>query len=369
MKFKEYINPTPTIEYEDDLAEKVVFEKDPSKLNCIVLGLGDEEGTFADIVGKITKKRGMKFTLINVEEAYISNADVDLGSVVFQNYDGEDSEVEISKENSIVFVRAGAIQTLTSQALVSTLGTYGFFMVNDLESMMLCDNKMSNVIALDRNNIPTPKSSVITNVKSIESAHKKIGGKFPVVIKTLTGTQGVGVSIAESKQSLVSVCQSLWKYDAQLLIQEYLPLKSDIRTLVVNGRILGSAERVKQDDKEFRNNVHLGAKTLPYKLSDEEKELVKQSARATGALYCGVDHCKVGKDFYILEINGSPGIRSHFNGYDLEDGKSIGKINDQQVLANIIDHFIHELHRKPLFRTECGYIERITILYFRVLGF
>jgi len=346
---------------ENPIIEKKVFEKDPSKLHCIVLGLGDEEGTFADIVSKLTKKRGMKFTLINVEEAYIANADVDLGSVVFQNYDGEDGEVEISRENSIVFVRAGAIQTLTSQALVSTLGTYGFFMVNDLESMMLCDNKMSNVIALDRNNIPTPKSSVITNVKSIDSAHKKIGNKFPVVIKTLTGTQGVGVAIAESKQSLVSVCQALWKYDAQLLIQEYLPLKSDIRTLVVNGKILGSAERVKQDDKEFRNNVHLGAKTLPYKLSDEEKELVKQSARATGALYCGVDHCKVGKDFYVLEINGSPGIRSHFNGYDLENGKSLGKISDEQVLENIVEHFIHELHRKPLFRTESGFIERIKI--------
>ena len=242
----------------------------------------------------------MKFTLINVEEAYIANADVDLGSVLFHNYDGEDGEIEIFRENSIVFVRAGAIQTLTSQALVSTLGTYGFFMVNDLESMMLCDNKMSNVIALDRNNIPTPKSSVITNVKSIESAHKKIGNKFPVVIKTLTGTQGIGVAIAESQQSLVSVCQALWKYDAQLLIQEYLPIKSDIRTLVVNGKILGSAERIKQDNKEFRNNVHLGAKTIPYKLSDEEKELVKQSARATGALYCGVDHCKVANNFYVL---------------------------------------------------------------------
>ena len=343
------------------VVEKKVFEKDPSKLHCIVLGLGEEEGTFADIVSKITKKRGMKFTLINVEEAYIANADVDLGSVLFHNYDGEDGEIEISRENSIVFVRAGAIQSLTSQALVSTLGTYGFFMVNDLESMMLCDNKMSNVIALDRNNIPTPKSSVITNVKSIESAHKKIGNKFPVVIKTLTGTQGIGVAIAESKQSLVSVCQALWKYDAQLLIQEYLPIKSDIRTLVVNGKILGSAERIKQDNKEFRNNVHLGAKTIPYKLSDEEKELVKQSARATGALYCGVDHCKVANNFYVLEINGSPGIRSHFNGYDLEDEKSLGKISDEQILENIVDYFTHELHRKPLYRTESGYIERLTI--------
>ena len=106
---------------EKPIIEKKVFEKDPSKLHCIVLGLGDEEGTFADIVSKLTKKRGMKFTLINVEEAFISSVDVDLGSVVFQNYDGEDSEIEISKENSIVFVRAGAIQTLTSQALVPFL--------------------------------------------------------------------------------------------------------------------------------------------------------------------------------------------------------------------------------------------------------
>ena len=119
--FKQFLDPTPKVRYIDDyLPEKKVFEKDPSKLHCIVLGLGDEEGTFADIVSKLTKKRGMKFTLINVEEAYIANADVDLGSVLFQNYDGEDGEIEISRENSIVFVRAGAIQTLTSQALIST---------------------------------------------------------------------------------------------------------------------------------------------------------------------------------------------------------------------------------------------------------
>ena len=47
---------------------------------------------------------------------------------------------------------------------------------------------------------------MISNVKSIETAHKKIGGKFPVIIKTLTGTQGVGVSKVNDMASLVSVC-------------------------------------------------------------------------------------------------------------------------------------------------------------------
>ena len=43
--------------------------------------------------------------------------------------------------------------------------------------------------------------------------------------------------------SMVSVCQSLWKYDAQILIQEFLDIKSDVRTLVVNGHIIGAAEK------------------------------------------------------------------------------------------------------------------------------
>ena len=89
----------------------------------------------------------------------------------------------------------------------------------------------------------------------------------------------------------------MWKFNADLLIQEYFELKSDIRTLVVNNKIIGSAERINVNDKEFRNNVHLGADTRPYQLSKIEKELVINAARSVGASYCGVDHCKVGKDF------------------------------------------------------------------------
>ena len=42
---------------------------------------------------------------------------------------------------------------LTSQALVSSLQTIGFFLINDLEAMLLCDNKMASTVALERNNI------------------------------------------------------------------------------------------------------------------------------------------------------------------------------------------------------------------------
>ena len=327
-------------------------------LHIVILGLGDEEGTFADLIQKVTKKYNMKTTMVDVSEAYIASKDIEIGEVKIRNINGKDLDIVIKVENSLVFVRAGAIKTLTSQALVSSLQTLGFFLVNDLESMLVCDNKMSNIIALERNNISVPRTSIVNNVKSIEQAHDNIGGKFPVIIKTLKGTQGVGVSKVNDMASLVSVCQSLWKFNADLLIQEYFELKSDIRTLVVNNKIIGSAERIKVNDKEFRNNVHLGADTRPYQLSKIEKELVINAARSVGASYCGVDHCKVGKDFYILEVNGSPGIRSHFMGYD-EDGNPTKKITDEQTLESIIKVYSAERQRRPLMRQEVGYIETI----------
>ena len=346
-KFNQYFNE----KFEEPLEQK--------ELHVVVLGKGGEEGTFADLAEAVCKEKDIKYNLINVEEAWISQKDVEIGSVTIQNVDGKDKEVEIETHNSIIFVRAGAIQTLSAQAIISSLQVIGFFLINDLESMLACDNKMSNVIMLERNNIPTPRSSILSNKKSIEDAHQRVGGKFPVVLKTLTGTQGVGVSKVNDMASLISVAQSLWKFDAQILIQEYFKMDSDVRTLVVDGNIIASAERIKQDEKDFRNNVHLGAKTKPYNLSNEEADIIVNAARSSGALYCGVDSCIHKGKPYILEVNGSPGIRSHFNAYDPVDGKPIGKRNDKDVIGMIIDYFSGERNRRPLMRLEAGYIETI----------
>jgi ribosomal protein S6--L-glutamate ligase len=345
-------------EYFTEKFEEPIEQQD---LHVVVLGKGGEEGTFADLAEKVSKKKNIKFNIVHVDEAWISQKDVEIGKVTIQNADGEDTPVEIEIYNSIVFVRAGAIQTLAAQAIVSSLQVIGFFLVNDLEAMLACDNKMSNVIMLERNNIPSPKSSILSNKKSIEDAHERIGGKFPVVIKTLTGTQGVGVSIVNDMASLVSVADSLWKFDAQILIQEYFNIESDIRTLVLGGKIIGSAERIRKNPNDFRNNVHLGADTKPYKLSQEEMDVITSSARSSGALYCGVDHCMYKGKPYILEVNGSPGIRSHFYGYDLQTQKGIGKQSAEQMISSIIDFFSSDLNRRQLMRSEAGYIETIIL--------
>jgi len=350
-------NPNPV-----SLAEKV-DEIPQQDLHIIVVGKSDHDGTFADIIEQVCKKKDIKYTLLDVDEAWVSTSDVEIGSAVIQNYDGEDNSIELNVKNSIIFVRAGAVGTLTSQAIVSSLHNIGFFLVNDLESMLMCDNKMASALLFERNNISTPRTSILSNEKSIIDSHKKIGGKFPVVMKTLKGTQGVGVSIVDSMSSLVSVAQSLWKFDADILIQEYFDIEYDIRTLVVGGHIVGSSKRTQaKDNTDFRNNVHQGASTKPYKLNEQEIDIIKSAARASGALYCGVDHCTHKDEPYILEVNGSPGIQSEFNAYDIETEELIGKATDIEIGEMVIDYFSYEVHRRSGMMQESGYLENINIV-------
>ena len=51
--------------------------------------------------------------------------------------------------------------------------------------------------------IPTPRTAFISNENNIKTGLDMIGGKFPIILKTLTGTQGVGVIKIESYEGLV----------------------------------------------------------------------------------------------------------------------------------------------------------------------
>ena len=346
------------VEAKQELPKK----SDKTKIEVIILGIDEGEGTVNDILSSVCKNLNIKCTSINVEETWISDQDIEKGTLTVSNYDGEDSKETIKISQAVVFVRRGAIMTMTGQALTSLFESSGCFMVNDLDSMLLCDNKMATAIQLSRHNIPIPKTSIINNRKSIEDAHKHIGGKFPVVVKTLTGTQGVGVAKVDSMESLISVCEALWKYDAAILLQEWLDIDFDIRTMVINNRILASAKRITNKD-EFRSNVHMGAKTKPYILKDSEKEVILAASRATGGFMIGVDHCIVNGEAMILECNGSPGIRSEFEGYDMTEWpqEPLGAKSDKEIFNIMLEYLQYETHRRSRYKQECGYIESLQI--------
>ena len=71
-------------------------------------------------------------------------------------------------------------------------------MVNSLESMQFCQNKMVTALALEQNEISSPRTAFVNGEDAIDIALEKVGGKFPVIIKTITGAEGIGVSKVDS---------------------------------------------------------------------------------------------------------------------------------------------------------------------------
>ena len=322
----------------------------------------DSKAVVSNMILKECKKRNIPCHIINTSEAWVSKNDLEKGTLLISNIDGEDTEIEFDLSKTICFTRAGVLEDETGLALLSTFENAGAFMINTRNGMLTCDNKMSAYISFERDNIPTPRTALISNEKGLIHAHEKLGGKYPVIMKTLTGTQGIGVSVVESEKSMVSVAQSLWKFGAALLLQEFLKFDFDIRTIVVDGRILASTKRISAK-KDFRSNRHREATTEPYKLSDEERIVVLQADRSVGAYMVGVDHATVNNQLYVLECNGSPGVGSEFALYNTakREDTYIGKTTTDNVIKELFDYLTQDVHRKYSFTREAGFHERVNI--------
>jgi len=254
--------------------------------------------------------------------AFIASREKDK-KLVIHNFDGGSKKLTLDPLNTMCFVRGSILENEAGKTIFRGIEEAEVFMVNSSHVMELSRNKLLSGLHFEKNNILTPRTVFINNEESIKTALKKIGGKFPLILKTISGAEGIGVIKVETRESLPSILQALWKHDAEILLQEYIPIKFDIRTLVLNKEVLGSTKRLIIKD-DFRTNLSLGAKTVPYQLSEKEEEVVLKVAKSMNGYFLGVDHILDGYKIFVLEVNGSPGSRSKFGD---SDGKPLSRKN------------------------------------------
>ena len=178
----------------------------------------------------------------------------------------------------------------------------------------MCSSKYYCDQLFKQNNLRTPKTIPITYSDDSERAVKEGGLKFPLILKSSSGSQtGVGVIIVESMRSLHATVQMLTflKPYVDLLVQEYIKIDYDIRVLVSNGEVVASMKRNVMSD-DIRSNASLGAKTESIELTDMEKEVSLKVAKLVDGDLVGVDLLpaknRETEQPYILEVNGTPGL-------------------------------------------------------------
>ena len=344
---------------EEDLVMLGLLEQEDNP--TIVVLTKYEDGELSDTTDKISNScdsMGLNFYAVSIDEAYIVDKDVDDDQITIHNYDGEGKKITLDTSNTVCIPRGSVLSNHSGVGMLSVIQDTDIFTVNKLSSMELCNNKLATAIVLERNKIPSPRTALVNNEESVDIALDKIGGEFPVVLKTITGAEGIGVSLIDSKESLTGVLQSLWKFDAEVIMQEYFEIEHDVRSIVMDGEIIASSKRVKGEG-DFRTNKSLGNDTEPYSLSEEEKKLILKAAKATGCYLCGVDHIEDEEGNYlVLEVNASPGSGAEpFMGY--EDG-SESEISGQDLVDRIISHVSDRVNWQASMK-DIGAVEEVEI--------
>ena len=278
--------------------------------------------------------------------------------------EGEDQkEIMIRPENTAIIPRRGVVLNTYTKQVMRDLEDARYFCVNSLESIEICESKYLTSEVLEADGLPVPRYALITSEENLDQALEAVGGNFPVVLKLLSGTQGIGVSIVDSYASLKSVYQTIAKLapENEILIQEKIDANYDLRIQIIikkfdpinpkedNCVLLGSMKR-EAVEKDFRTNYSLGGKVSSYEISDEIKDLACRAANAVGCHWCGVDLMIDSKDGkpYILEVNSSPGTEGI--------SKAIGK----PIVDDVID-YVSDKNNWSYSKLEIGYLESIGI--------
>jgi RimK family alpha-L-glutamate ligase len=222
-------------------------------------------------------------------------------------------------------------------AIIKHLEKLGVFVLNSGNSMRTASNKIETQIVLNDAGIKTPKSALFVNEEQLDKAVKAIGGKFPVIVKTIFGTHGVGVMRADSSASLISICQQLIKSNVEFILQEYIEHEESARILILDDQPLASVMR-SIPDGDFRSNAHQGAKLRKYEPDQDEIDICVKAANLIGAKFSAVDYIVSEKDgkkeIYLLEINGSPGF------------EAMQEVIDFDIADKVIDFVVSNIGNK-----------------------
>ncbi len=180
-----------------------------------------------------------------------------------------------------------------SSALLEKAGIRIF---NRHESIVVCDDKMETHIRLANHGIPMPdtipgllcyyqEAPLELAFERVELVEKQLG--YPCVIKECYGSLGTGVYRVSNREELLF-------YMEKVKCKEHLFQKMigngkgrDVRVIVIGGRAVACMMRTSETD--FRSNIELGGKAIPYELPVNFQNLAEKVADILKLDYCGID--------------------------------------------------------------------------------
>jgi ribosomal protein S6--L-glutamate ligase len=207
-----------------------------------------------------------------------------------------------------IIPRIGASVTFYGAAVVRQFEQMKVFSTVESQALVRSRDKLRSLQLLAKAGIGMPKTAFCNHPNNIDYVLNQVGGA-PVVIKLLEGTQGIGVILAETRNSAKSVLETFLDVEINILVQEFIEEAkgADIRAFVVDGQIVGAMRR-QGAAGDFRSNLHRGGTAALIQLTAEEKATAIKAVKKLGLVIAGVDMLQSKRGPLVMEVNSSPGL-------------------------------------------------------------
>ena len=178
-----------------------------------------------------------------------------------------------------VIPRMGSTTTYFAMAILRQLERLGVYCLNGSQAVELAQDKLYHLQVLAAAGLPVPKTILVQFPVDPDLVGRELG--FPVVVKTLVGTQGSGVYLAEDREKLMDLLQFVEANNpaAQLVLQKYMAESRgrDVRVLSIGGHIVGAMERIAKSG--FKSNYSQGGTVQPFAYGPRNEMSVAETMR------------------------------------------------------------------------------------------
>jgi len=224
--------------------------------------------------------------------------------------------------------RTGSGTTYYVKAIIRHLERIGVILINGSYAIDNVKDKLYTQQILGQSNLPVPKTMLVKHPIDVDFIQQSIG--YPCIIKTLSGSFGAGVFMADNKTQLKQLLKmaEITNENYDIIIQEYVKdsYGKDLRVLVINGKVVGCMMRQSVDD-DFRANITRGGEGIPFQISEDIEWIAGECSRLLDLDIAGVDLLFNKGKYMICEVNSAPGF---------EGMEKFTKVNIAEEIVNFV---------------------------------
>ena len=268
-----------------------------------------------------------EFEKQGVDVRVVNPKDVD----IFVDRDDRKSIIVDGKPRKLpdfVFPRTGSGTTYFIKAIIRHMERLGVTMINGSDAIDNVKDKLYSQQILGQSNLPVPKTMLVKHPINLELVEKNL--KYPMIVKTLSGSYGSGVFLVEDRKQFRQLMKmaELTKPSYNIIIQECIEdsLGKDLRVLVVNGKVIGCMMR-QSIDGDFRANITRGGEAIPYQVDEDIEWIGGECERLLNLDIAGVDLLFNEGTYTICEVNSAPGF---------EGMEKFTKVNVGEKIVNYV---------------------------------